>query len=105
MPAASDAVVIPAGKTVSITDGDNPGAASLTLKGGTLALGDASELDTGDFAAIGGGTISGPQYALLQVQLDDGVQATVDAGGPDRRRRLSQPDRHRHLRRGRAAGS
>ena len=67
MPGATDAVVIPAGKTVSVADGSNPGAASVTLKGGTLALGDASELDTGDFAAIGGGTISGPQYALLQV--------------------------------------
>ena len=81
VPGASDAVVIPAGKTVSVGDGSNPGAASVTLKGGTLALGDSSELDTSNFAAIGGGTISGPQYALLQVQLDDGVQATVDAGG------------------------
>ena len=81
VPTATDAVVIPAGTTVSVSDGSNPGAASVTLKGGTLALGDASELDTGDFAAIGGGTIRGPQYALLQVQLDDGVQAKIDAGG------------------------
>ncbi|MDP9258952.1 MAG: hypothetical protein M3Q31_20730 [Actinomycetota bacterium] len=81
VPGGSDAVVIPAGKTVSVGDGSNPGAASVTLKGGTLALGDSSELDTGNFAAIGGGTISGPHYALLTVQLDDGVQATVDAGG------------------------
>jgi len=82
VPGASDAVVIPAGKSVSIAADDvDENAASLTLKGGTLALGDASELDTGDFAAISGGTVSGPQYALLEVTLDGGVQATVDAGG------------------------
>ncbi|MDX6631720.1 MAG: hypothetical protein QOH00_3966, partial [Gaiellales bacterium] len=81
VPGPSDAVVIPAGKTVSIAAGDNPGAASVTLEGGALALGDSSELDASDFAAIGGGTISGPQYALLEVALGDGVQASVDAGG------------------------
>lgn len=81
MPGPSDAVVIPAGKTVSVAAGDNPGAASVTLEGGALALGDSSELDAGDFAAMGGGTISGPQYALLEVALGDGVQATVGAGG------------------------
>ena len=74
--------MIPAGKSVSIAAGDiGENAASLTLRGGTLALGDASELDTGGFASIGGGTVSGPQYALLQVTLGGGLQATVDAGG------------------------
>ena len=81
VPGDSDAVVIPAGKTVSLPDGDGESAASVTIKGGTLALGDSSELDAADFAAVGGGTISGPQYALLEVDLDDGVQATIDAGG------------------------
>ena len=81
VPGSSDAVVIPAGKTVSLPDGDGESAASVTVKGGTLALGDSSELDAGDFAAVGGGTISGPQYALLVVELDAGVQATIDAGG------------------------
>jgi hypothetical protein len=82
VPGASDAVVIPAGTSVSIAAGDTgEGAASLTLTGGTLALGDSSELDTAGFAAIGGGTVSGPQYALLVVALGAAVQATVDAGG------------------------
>ena len=81
VPGVSDAVVIPAGRTISVADGSNPGAASVTLKGGTLALGDSSELDASDFAAVGGGTISGPQYATLQVDLGAGTQATVDAGG------------------------
>jgi hypothetical protein len=81
VPAASDTVVIPAGKTVSVDDGEDPAAAGVTLKGGTIALGDSSELDTGTFAAIGGGTISGPQYAMVVADLDEGVQATVDAGG------------------------
>jgi hypothetical protein len=81
VPGDSDAVVIPAGKTVSLPDGDGESVASVTIKGGTLALGDSSELDAGDFAAAGGATISGPQYALLEVDLADGVQATIDAGG------------------------
>jgi hypothetical protein len=81
VPLDSDAVVIPAGKTVSLPDGDGESAASVTVKGGTLALGDSSELDAGDFAAVGGGTISGPQSALLEIDLADGVQAAIDAGG------------------------
>jgi hypothetical protein len=81
VPGASDSVVIPDGKTVSVDDGANPGAAGVTLKGGTIALGDSSELDMGTFAAIGGGTLSGSQSALVEADLDEGVQATVDAGG------------------------
>ena len=81
VPGDSDAVVIPAGKTVSLPDGDGESVSSVTIKGGTLSLGDSSELDASDFAAVGGGTISGPQYALLEVDLGAGVQATVDAGG------------------------
>jgi hypothetical protein len=81
VPGASDAVVIPAGTTVSVADNDTQSAAGVTLTGGTLALGDSSELDAGGFAAIGGGTVRGPQFALLQVVLPSGVRATVDAGG------------------------
>ncbi|HET6171178.1 MAG TPA: hypothetical protein VFD90_01150 [Gaiellales bacterium] len=82
VPGATDAVVIPAGKTVTVADNDDgESVAGLTLKGGTLALGDSSEVDTTGFAAIGGGTVSGPQYALLQVTLDTGAQAAIDAGG------------------------
>ena len=81
VPGPPDAVVIPAGKTVSVDAGANPGAAALTLAGGTLALGDSSELDADTFAAIGGGTVRGPQSALLAVDLGAGVQAAIDGGG------------------------
>jgi hypothetical protein len=77
-PGPSDAVVIPAGKTVSVTEDSNE-AGPLTLRG-TLALGDLSELDVSDLAA-GGGTISGPQNAMLVVTVATGRQATVDGAG------------------------
>ncbi len=79
VPGTGDAVVIPAGKTVSVAAGDTENAAYLTL-GGTLALGDEAELDAGGLAASGG-TISGPQYAMLVVTTATGAQATVDGSG------------------------
>ncbi len=78
-PGPADAVVIPAGKTVSVDDADTQSAGGLTLRG-TLALGDQSELDVSDLAASGG-TISGPQFAMLVVTVDTGEQATVDSAG------------------------
>jgi hypothetical protein len=81
VPGAADAVVIAPGATVSVADDDNPAAAAITLKGGTLALGDSSELDTRGFTTVGGGVISGPQYALLAVDLAAATQASVDAAG------------------------
>ena len=74
-----DAVVIPAGKTVSVADDDTPSAGLLTLRG-TLALGDLSEVDVSDLAA-GGGTISGPQFAMLVVTVESGGQAMIDGAG------------------------
>lgn len=79
VPGASDAVVIPAGKTVSLVDDDTEYAARLTLRG-TLALGDQSELDASGLTASGG-TLTGPQYAMLVVTVDAGVAATVDSSG------------------------
>lgn len=78
-PGAADDVVIPAGKSVSVADGDTRSADALTIRG-TLALGDQAELDTTDLAASGG-TISGPQYAMLVVTVPTGEQATVDGAG------------------------
>ena len=103
VPGDSDAVVIPAGKTVSLPDGDGESAASVTIKGGTLALGDSSELDAADFAAVGGGTISGPQYALLDVDARRRRAGHDRRGRPDRERRLREHGRQRHVRRGRPA--
>ena len=79
VPGASDAVVIPAGKTVTVAAGDTENADHLTL-GGTLALGDEAELDA-DGLAASGGTISGPQYAMLVVTTATGAQATIDGSG------------------------
>ena len=79
VPGAGDAVVIPAGKTVSVADEETQNAGRLTLRG-TLALGDQAELDAGGLAASGG-TISGPQYAMLVVTTDTDEQATVDGAG------------------------
>ena len=79
VPGAADAVLIPAGKSVSIAADDTQNAGKLTLRG-TLALGDQAELDA-DGLAAGGGTISGPQYAMLVVTTDTGTQATVESSG------------------------
>jgi hypothetical protein len=79
VPGESDAVVIPAGRTISLADGDTQAAARLTL-GGTLALGDQSELDA-DGLAASGGTLAGPQYAMLVVTVEAGAEATVDTSG------------------------
>ena len=62
--------LIPAGKTVSVAADDTQNAGRLTLRG-TLALGDQAELDA-DGLAAGGGTVSGPQYAMLVVTTDTG---------------------------------
>ena len=79
VPGPGDAVAIPAGTSVSVADGDTQAAGPLTLAG-TLALGDQSELDASGFTASGG-TIAGPQYAMLVVTVGTGEQATVgDAG-------------------------
>ena len=79
VPGAADAVLIPAGKTVSVAADDTQNAGRLTLRG-TLALGDQAELDA-DGLAAGGGTISGPQYAMLVVTTDTGTQATIESSG------------------------
>ena len=79
VPGAADAVLIPAGKSVSIAADDTQNAGKLTLRG-TLALGDQAELDA-DGLVAGGGTISGPQYAMLVVTTDTGTQATVESSG------------------------
>ena len=79
VPGAADAVLIPAGKTVSVAADDTQNAGWLTLRG-TLALGDQAELDA-DGLAAGGGTISGPQYAMLVVTTDTGTQATIESSG------------------------
>jgi hypothetical protein len=71
--------VIPAGKTVSVAEGDTQSAGPLTLRG-VLALGDEAELDASGLTASGG-TISGPQYAMLLVTTDAGAQVTVDSAG------------------------
>lgn len=79
IPGAGDNVVIPAGKTVSVADEETQNADRLTLRG-TLALGDQAELDAGGLTASGG-TISGPQYAMLVVTTGTDEQATVDVAG------------------------
>jgi hypothetical protein len=79
VPGAADAVVIPAGTTVTIAAGASQEAATVTLRG-TLALGDAdSSLDASDLLASGG-TITGPASDVT-VTLDPAVVATVDASG------------------------
>jgi hypothetical protein len=79
VPDEDDAVLIPAGRVVSLADGDTESAARLTLRG-TLALSDQSELDADGFTASGG-TVSGPQYAMLVVTVATGEQAIVDSAG------------------------
>ncbi|MDX6562124.1 MAG: hypothetical protein QOD65_1938, partial [Gaiellales bacterium] len=78
-PGTGDAVLIPAGKTVSVAAADTQSAGTLTLRG-TLALGDQAELDA-DGLVADGGTISGPQYAMLVVTPGAGEQATVAGAG------------------------
>jgi hypothetical protein len=79
VPGAGDAVVIPAGKTVTIAAADSQEATTVTLRG-TLALGDAdSTLDATNLIASGG-TITGPASAVT-VTLAPAVVATVDASG------------------------
>ncbi len=79
LPSAADAVVIPAGRTVSVNDGATVAAGPLTLSG-ALELGDQSEVDASDLTT-GGGRISGPQYAMLVVTVASGDTAVVDAAG------------------------
>lgn len=84
-PKASDAVVIPAGRVVTLADGDTGVAAGLTLLGGTLALGHGGELDTTGLAVSGGATISGTlsedASAQITVTLPLGAQAAIDSSG------------------------
>ena len=79
VPGEDDAVVIPAGKSVSVATEDTQNAERLTLRG-QLALGELSEVDATGFAGSGG-TLSGPQFAMLVVTTDTGAQATVDSAG------------------------
>ena len=79
VPDDSDTVLIPAGRTVSVADGDTLESGRLTLRG-TLALGDESELDASGLTGSGG-AITGPQYAMLVVTTDEDAQATVDSAG------------------------
>jgi hypothetical protein len=84
-PRALDAVVIPAGKTVTIADGDTAAAAGLTLAGGALALGEDSELDVTGLAVSGGSTLSGTlsedASSQVFVTLPPGAQAAIDSSG------------------------
>jgi hypothetical protein len=78
-PGDGDAVVIPAGKTVTIASGDEEEAGTVTLRG-TLALADAdSSLDASNLIASGG-TLTGPE-ADVTITLGAAVVTTVDAAG------------------------
>ena len=81
VPGPADAVVIPAGKTVSVADDEQPSAASVTLLGGTLALGDSSQLDDRDFAAPAAARSADRSTRCSRSPLDGG------GTGDDRRRR------------------
>ena len=76
VPGAADVVVIPAGKTVTVAA--DAMAAQVTLRGGTLALGDATTLATAGLTVAGGGTIGGALDAVFSVALPGGAQAAVD---------------------------
>ena len=78
-PGAADAVVIPAGKTVTVPD--DVTAAQVTLLGGTLSLGTGTLLATTALTVSGGGTIGGAQDAAVTVTLAGGAQAAIDGGG------------------------
>ncbi|HEY3612969.1 MAG TPA: hypothetical protein VGK92_04655 [Gaiellales bacterium] len=84
-PTGSDAVVIPAGSTMTIPAPSGypphrePVAASVTLRGALVLTDDDSTLDTSSLTASGG-SISGPQSAVT-VTLRAGGVATVDAAG------------------------
>ena len=60
---------------------DDPRAGQRDAQGGTLALGDSGRARRRRLRGDGGGTISGPQYAMLVVPTDTGVQATVERAG------------------------
>jgi hypothetical protein len=79
VPGAGDAVVIPAGTTVTIAAAAAQDAATVTLRG-TLALSDADSSLAATNLIASGGTISGPA-SLVTVTLDPAVVTTVDAAG------------------------